>query len=356
MKAPTNLFVAGTFDDRGGHESKIASLIYSGMHCPHCDDASFSYYNGGSFKVLEDLVKSCQEYKVIYWFADVPNDKPKLVNAIKSINPECILVTSKRNDGKYSFGDLIYHAFNLKSNLALEFMVKERIYTARVFDPLGNVFLDHSHDFDLVGKVLSTRANELSAYTRVHTKSLAASSEVPRDEEFFQLIMRYGKEFHNLVHSHPSQTNRFLGNASFRPEGSRLVFVTRRNMDKRNVSKDSFVALEPWQPFSYYGKVKPSVDAASQLLLYNYHPWVRYMLHFHAYVDKARFTEKVIPCGALEEAFDIIKLKPENDDIWEAVNLRGHGSLVMAYSINGLADIHYIERKIPEVHDYGNRF
>ena len=69
--------------------------------------------------------------------------------------------------GKYKFSDLIYHALNNKSNLIIEFTKDSDRYQGRIFDPLGNVFLNYNKDFNLVGKVLNKRVNELLSYKRI---------------------------------------------------------------------------------------------------------------------------------------------------------------------------------------------
>jgi hypothetical protein len=98
-----SLFVAGTFDDYGGKSSKIAKQIFESAEPPNAD-----YYNGGFFKEISDIIEEIEKYKLIYWFANVPNDKPKLVREIKRRNKTCILVTSKRNVEKGIHSKTLY--------------------------------------------------------------------------------------------------------------------------------------------------------------------------------------------------------------------------------------------------------
>lgn len=60
-------------------------------------------------------------------------------------------------------------------------------------------------------------------------------------------------------------------------------------------------------PIEYYGDYKPSVDTPSQIMLYQAYPKVNYMLHGHVYIDGFPFTNRCIPCGAIEEAHEIKK-------------------------------------------------
>ena len=114
----TMLIVGGTFDDNGGKLSSVVNQIMAAML-----DESFDVklYNGGSFDQVESILEECKYFDYILWWANVPNDKPKLRN-VKEINPKAMLVTSKRNDdNKYSFAELINRALGAKANLCVQF-------------------------------------------------------------------------------------------------------------------------------------------------------------------------------------------------------------------------------------------
>lgn len=350
------LYVAGKFDDLGGRPSKLAHQVFEAVNIP-----ASHYVNGGYFKNLEQIINNISKYKLIYWFADIPNDKPKLVRKIKPRNKACVLVTSKRNlENKYALHDIIYRALSVKSNLFVEFSKRQDRYHGRVIDPLGNVFLDYTDDFELVGKVLGKRTKELLNYTRIPSKSIGDRLEVPDEERFFELIKQYAGTFHKLIHSHPEAANRFFGNASFRCErgfpsfkdkDNGIIYVSRRNIDKRFIGPDGFVGVRQDLPVEYFGVVKPSVDTPIQIKLYDYYPGLRYMLHSHVYVKDAPFTNSIIPCGAVEEADEIINLYPYNLAMNFSVNLKGHGSVVLVNDVKHLENIEYIPRPMPELHE-----
>jgi len=352
MQSTKTLFVTGRFDDGGGKPSKIGQQVFETIQTPGTD-----YLNGGNYIDLKEAVNAAKDYKLIYWFADVPNDKPKLVQRIKAINNECVLVTSKRNlEAKYSFSDLLYHALSIKSNLFVEFSKREEKYQGRIIDPLGNVFLDYTTDFSLVARVLKKRAFELLNYTRIASESIGEATEIPDEKEFFPIIKRYAEVFHSLIHSHPDSANRFFGNASFRCErgfpsfrNKGLIYVSRRNVDKRAIDRNAFVGVKPELPVKYYGYYKPSVDTPIQISIYNYYSQIRYILHSHVYVTDAPFTEHIIPCGAIEEADEIIMLLPNRTMTDFAVNLKGHGSLVLVDDAQKLRNINYQAREMPEL-------
>ena len=68
---PKTLYVAGKFDDAGGRRSGMGEKIFS--HLPYKDA---DYFNGGHFETLDNLISDIGKYKLVYWCADVPNDKP----------------------------------------------------------------------------------------------------------------------------------------------------------------------------------------------------------------------------------------------------------------------------------------
>lgn len=349
-----SLYVSGKFDDAGGRPSKIARRIFETVKLPE-----MNYYNGGRYGELEKILDSIGEFKLVYWFADVDNSKEKLVKEIKNKNNACILVTSKRNaKDKYSFADLVYHALNIKSNLFVEFGLENSRYYGRVIDPLGNVFLDRTDNFDSAGKALKQRTDELMKYTRISSRQIGEKIEAPNEEKFFSLVKEYADKFHKLIHAHPEAVNRFFGNASFRCENGfpsfkdkNLIHVSKRNVDKREISSQSFVAVNPKLPLEYFGSSKPSVDSPIQVKLYEYYQDIRYMLHAHVYIENVPFTEHIVPCGAVEEFNEIIKLFPDRKSANFSVNLKGHGSLILVNNSDNLKYIHYLPRNIPEIHE-----
>jgi len=352
------LLVGGTFDDEGGKPSKIITSLAKQLR----PEATL---NGGTFDRLFNQLLVLTNYDVVLWFANVPNNKPKLVREIKKKHPKCLLVTSKRNiDGDYSFEDLVFRALELKSNLFVEIVQKEnRRLAARVADPLGNVFGEFVEDFGIIAKVLKERLAQLYRCTRIgSTRAGNTLGLTPDHPEFFELIREYATTFHELIHVKPEAANRFLGNASFRCErgfpsfrDDEMIFVSRRNVDKRFIDRDAFVAVAPrlsgeYLSVKYYGGFKPSVDTPIQLFLYDYYKNVNFMLHSHTYIKDAPFTENVIPCGALQEGDEIAKLFPNKDDCDFRLNIRGHGSLVCASSVEYLREIPYVPRSTPEIH------
>ena len=341
------LLVGGTWDDEGGRPSKIVSAMQSVLQG--------TCHNGGHFADLVRIRETIPSEGETVWMANVPNDKEKIVADIKAQSPKTILATSKRNvDGKYGLMELIAHALKIKSNLFIEFSRDnpDGRLRGRLLDPLGNLWCD-STDFLQVAHALKKRLQQLGRFSRIGSRQAGAAMDVPDEAKFFGTVRGLADTFHALMHG--ASPERFLGNASFRCErgfpsfrAHDHVFVSRRDIDKRYIGREGFVAVDPasTETVLYYGDKKPSVDAPIQVRLYQHYPEVRYMVHSHVYAKDGLFTKRAIPCGAIEEFDEIKALFPERGTCRATINLLGHGSLVMSDDVEFVP--HYYARKMPE--------
>jgi hypothetical protein len=377
MKHKLNiLYVVGRFDDDGGRFSGYAHKLwhefvgyFGTLYKPvmrHTNPTPatiqrMQYVNGGSWAELVNVIKDVVRisWDVIVWMPDVPNEKEKLVPYLKSNNPHAILITAKNNiEGKYQLLHLCGRALQAKSNLLLEFDKHQGVYAASLIDPLGNCFVEKSRSINHVGYVMAKRLVQLLKFTRVPSKSIMHGvGPLPAMNEFRAVAQKHAQTFHDLVHA---DTTRFLGNLSFRcvkgfptfKADDDIIMVSKRNLDKREIAPENFVPVnaKKLSTVEYFGDDKPSVDTPVQLLLYDWYDNAKYMLHSHVYVKDAPFTQSVIPCGAVEEAQEIFDIYPERSAVNFAVNLLGHGSIVICDNVDYLKDIEYIGRPAPEVH------
>jgi len=387
------LVVTGDFNDGEGRPSGYGNKLVSEINREHF----VKHVNGGNYGYLQGVLELLYEFDVVLWFANVPNDKEKIVSDIKKKHPRVMLVTSKANfENKYGTMDIIAHALKNKSNLVVEFKEEDRSQVskdgdgkqfprnkdvvARVMDPLGNVFTPKTETgFTSVLKYVADAITERVIFLR-GIKRIGCNSEIlpvkgaPDVEDFITVVKNHGEEFNAIIHG--LNTTRYLGNASFRCEqgfpsfkDGELIYVSKRNVDKRGITRDSFIAVEPKfgtdidmefgssgdygekDVVVYYGTEKPSVDTPIQIKLYNYYSNVKYMIHGHVYVEGAPFTKRIISCGSIEEFEEIIRVRPDMYATNFSVNLIGHGSITLVQDLEHFKAVEYRVRNIPEYYE-----
>lgn len=239
-----------------------------------------------------------------------------------------------------------------------------------IFDPLGTVWYDGTDISKAIDNCVK-RMLFLKAMTRQNTvqdtddKTLIMkwyfdqfkqpeyqsdkTIPIPDEQDFVNVVRTYAKEFQKFMPTN-CKTERFIGNASLRklpPQVGRcgkgmpsfrgsdnIIFVSKRNIDKQFIELDNFVPV--WldnNKLMYSGPDKPSVDTPVQVRLYQTLDHINYILHSHCYIKNAPFTTTAIPCGAIEEYDEIMKLL--NDSQIDThrnqyvINLIGHGSIIM---------------------------
>ena len=349
------LFVGGSWDLDGGKPSKVVNEFAKKLD-------NVDLYNGGNYFDLDDIIHKAKDYNVVFWWANVDNNLPKIRN-IKEINNRVMLISSKRNDNdKYNYQQLLQRSLDMKANLTVEFSKKDNLFRMRVFDPLGNVWYE-GYNIDECIKSITGRLSVLKKITRESTyRGEEINYNNSGNEEFLNIVRDYASKFSITIF--PEEVKRFLGNASFRClkgfpsfRGDNCVFVSKRNVNKEYISIDEFVLVYEKDGKIYYcGENKPSVDTPIQVKLYNKFPNINYMIHSHCYIDNAPYTECKLPCGALEEVEEIDKLINDyydgdyNRDFY-IFNLSGHGSIMMSNDPKKLERIKLSRRDIFEKDD-----
>ena len=354
-------------------------------------------YNGGRYDKLENIIKSASSYDVVFWWANVDNSLPKIRN-VKEIAPYTMLINSKRDDeDKYSFQELIQRSLAAKANLTWKFKkIADKTFETTIFDPLGSVWYLGT-DFDAAIKACMDRLIFLKNMTRQQTtksdtsKGLVMSwyfdqfkqpeykSEksvtIPDEQDFVDAVRKYAIEFQKFMPI-DCKTERFVGNASLRPilppqvgrcgkgmpsfRGTdNMIFVSKRNIDKQFITLDNFVPVYmDNDKLMYCGEDKPSVDTPVQIRLYKELDHINYILHSHCYIKNAPFTHEAIPCGAIEEFDEVMKLiqeqKIDNHRNQYFVNLIGHGSIIMWNNMQQFHEdiepkLEYYKRDMPEI-------
>ena len=122
-------------------------------------------------------------------------------------------------------------------------------------------------------------------------------------------------------------------------------------VDKMYIDIDAFVPTYLGEDGNlyYYGDRKPSVDSPIQVRLYQALPNINYMIHAHCYVKNAESTDVALPCGAIEEVEEILKHILDRTKNFYALNLKGHGMIIMGNSVDDLRGMEFCSR--PELED-----
>lgn len=343
------LFVAGSFDINGGRPSGLAAKMASHME-------GVDFHNGGHYDELKELLESVISYKYVFWFANVPNELPK-VRHVKDINPKAILISSKRNDdNKYHFKEVVKRAIDAKANLLFEFSKRENIFNIRVIDPLGCIWYDGT-DIGLAVKATLNRLSTLSSVVRISTiedkledikDDVAQKKFINEADKVLSVVSEHSEMFYQILDSTDEYSFRCAkGMPSFKHNGK--IYVSARQIEGRHIGINDLIEVyEKDGELCYAGSSKPAVDTPIHFKLYKKLPNIKYILHSHCYINKAPMTATAYPCGAVQEADEILKvIGKDKDKEFYAINELGHGSIVMASSLDKLK-AEYYARPIPE--------
>jgi len=351
------MLVGGTYNESGGKASGLVRKCYEEFVQLYRGNGVVRLYNGGTLQNLKDIITEVKSSDIVYWFANVNNAEEKLIKSIKEINNKVMLIESKVNNGKYEPRDIVAHILKNKANLCVEMITSyQGMVIMKVLDPLGNMFANYTADYKKICSVVYKRVEFLRSLKRQATQFIDMEVPTPTvDGRFLEIIRKHGETFTHLLN--PANAERFLGNSSFRCmkgfpsfRDSEAIYVSRRNIDKSSIGEDGFVPIVMNNNSTEYfvlGKVKPSVDTPIQIRLYQYYPNISYMLHSHVYIEGAPFTSQILPCGAVEEFDEIVKLFQDKGIKNASINLLGHGSLAMTDSTDYFDTLEYYARTLP---------
>lgn len=331
------LLVGGTFDSSGGKASYIVGELFTSL------GSDWECVNGGDIDYVRTF--SPNGYNVIIWMPNVSNDEDKILNDLKLKNPRMILIQSKRViEKEYYPSDVVGRLLKSHSLLGIMISKDDGVYRYRLLDPLGNQWADTNKIAD-VGQSINARLDYLLSLSRIGSVATSIDAEWMVPAEFVNIVKQYGNAFTGFVNA--VNPNRLLGNASTRCTKGfpaiRLndhILVTRRNVDKATLSEEDFVIAKNTitDRVYYKGANKPSVDTPIQIKLFEHYKNVNYMIHGHVYVKDGLLTSNKVPCGYLEEFDEIKELVPDATQSNFTINLRGHGCLVMANTLDYLRE------------------
>jgi len=351
MNSMPVLIVVGSFDHDKGKQSYFGSNLINTFLSIF---DKIDHLNGGNIVDLDACMKKIKQYKVIVWMPNIDNSVDKYLPTIKATNKTCILIQSKRNDEeKYTTFQIIERMFKVHSNLCLV-INKQTSTLFKIIDPLGNIWFN-SNDIIAASLKLAQLTNYITGLTRIPSVQDFFKGKIIIEESFISIINFYGWLFSSLINTAINK-ERFLGNVSTRcmhgfPSMKKdgVILVSRRNIDKENITSDGFVPVTNDESIvRYSGAYKPSVDTPTQIRLYNYYKEVNYIIHGHTYVPDALCTKKFVPCGYIEEFKEITNIYKSPLAYNFSINLPGHGCIVLAKHIAYLSKVNMIARDFPE--------
>jgi hypothetical protein len=366
------LIVTGNFNEDAGKSSHFGIQIYNtfDIYFRGNDRYKIEFINGGNISALKDCAYNIKNYKIVFWMPHIHEmaNPPvygdsgiainKFAQAIKLENPTALFIQAKRNDyNRYTTFEIIQGMLEIHANLCFVISKDESDYTFKIYDPLGNLWYSGSNII-CAAERMAEFTRQLSTLIRVPSKGdLPISLDEARvvEDKFMDAVRFYGWRFSTLINEEINK-ERYLGNASTRCmlgfpsiRNKSAILISKRNIDKQVIEAEDFVPVTMDESGLHYAWLnKPSVDAAIQVKLYEYYHNVKYIIHGHAYVTLARTTGKYIPCGYIEEVEEITKLFKDHLSCNFAVNLIGHGCVILAKDINFFAGLGLVPRSIPE--------
>jgi hypothetical protein len=275
--------------------------------------------NGGSdIRRVTDLTANC-----VIWMPNISNSIPKYYPKKPRGG---ILICSKvlRFEGKTldeAYSDAVSRIFDMHGNAVIALDKRGDKIKFTLIDALGNLW----GSTDSVGLL----AKAINRFLEWNTKIVRVPSH--RLHDSLDGLCFVNRLVAQKVENAKGQ--RYFGNCSTRcsymfpsMRNEEHIFISKRNVSKEFITPADFVRCSLFADgVTYTGDSKPSIDAPVQLKVYSELPWVKFMIHGHAYIRGARFTSKYHACGDLNEANEILELRKEN-----AINLRNHGFLIMA--------------------------
>lgn len=158
------LMTGGVFDTQGGRPSgyfdKLARVLEAGL-----PGAAVRIVNGGTYEQLARELDDVRDLTHLVWFADVPNDLPKLLPLLKARHPALVLVSSKNNrKGLYDRSALLARMQAARSEFLVEFAEgADGLLEARVLTAQATVALERCSDVAQVGACLANEFYRLAA-------------------------------------------------------------------------------------------------------------------------------------------------------------------------------------------------
>ena len=321
------LLVGGSWNHRGRKSSIVTNLG---------KNLNAEVFNGGVSIQFMVIHAGLYRHPCCIWMPDVDNSAEKIYpwKYPWGKNKGSVLICSKvlRYDNQ-SEDEAIMGAINtifkMHGNAVIALDKRGDRVRFLLIDALGNLWTDT--------KEIPALANAIQRFLKWNQSVVRMGSKTVPLPLGLEKLCSINRSVATQVAN--SQGQRYFGNSSTRcshmfpsARGEGSILISKRNISKKTITPDDFVKCYlGGKGVMYEGVDKPSIDAPIQLTLYRRFPWINYMIHGHAYIKDAECTKNYCVCGDLREVKEILEC---TDD--EVMNLKNHGFLIMASSIQEL--------------------
>lgn len=267
-------------------------------------------------------------------------EAPKIVEGLKQIHPEMLLVPFKLADEQTSRGDIARWMLKLHAALAVYSFLGDS-KTFFIADALGN---DIKVSKENLPEALAREIYRVFHATR--RRSSWKGKELPKIPYLDQLVGFSGKMepvFANTIRN--VLVDRWPGNFSFRCAQGFLstrvndkgFAITIRNVAKTGLTEKDFVFvrldLKDNKPqFWEREDTKPSIDSPVHRIIYERLSWVNGIVHGHLHAQGNCVHGHMLdrwPCGSENEAYEILEVVSKTAQHLWVVNVEGHGFVAL---------------------------
>lgn len=355
------LFISGNWNLEGGRSSNyMTSLINSFENkLGHKIQA----YNGGNVEDLPGILEEhVPESDLVFFSPNIPYSlsSKRRINP-KDYNHRVTLVTFKRNDGKLSFDDMMSISITLRADLTCEVRKNaDGRYEMRIYDILGNLWSDFTTNTAKSVATLVSRGTALKSlrYARFRGEEGTIRQTNPDVNEIVEAYKEFGHRLVDVVK--PSEhVRRHLGEISFRgsddpnDDAFTTFFASERNVRlSDDIGPENFVPTRmDRSSLVYFGQRKPHLNSAVFDRLFLELPDVNYIFSSQCYLRGARFTERILTKGCIQQTVEILKALEGLDPLeLGGLNVLGQGSLILGRTVDDVEGrFGYLEKRdLPE--------
>ena len=289
--------------------------------------------NGGTIETLI-AASNVLNYDLVLWSVNVPNDVEKIYP--KKSNGSVLFCTKVIRENR-NFGDAVARIFKMNANAVIAIDSSAKPFKFDLIDALGNNWCSTTNVEELVTGML-----KIYNWTKGSIRIKSNKTQLNTYDKNLDVLCNIVKIIADKVEN--ERGGRYFGNVSTRCSklfpsmkiNDDLILVSARNSSKERLSSEDFVFTQLINnEVAYNGDKKPSVDTPIQLNLYNRFKEINFIVHGHAYIKEADFTEHYYPCGDLRELLAIEQKLSSNPNSF-VLNLKNHGFIIGTNSLESL--------------------